>query len=79
MKSIKFLAALAIPAMFAACTNEELDAVQQEVQQGKEFIGAELVGSGISLNFGTGVESRLYGNTWSDDDKLGLGWVAAGE
>ena len=79
MKSIKFLAALAIPAMFAACTNEELDAVQQEVQQGKEFIGAELVGSGISLNFGTGVESRLYGNTWSDDDKLGLGWVVAGE
>ena len=34
MKSIKFMAALAIPAMFAACTNEELDAVQQEVQHG---------------------------------------------
>ena len=75
MKSIKFLAALAIPAMFAACTNEEMIAVQSEVQQGKEFIGAELVSSGISMNFGAGVESRLYGSTWSDDDKLGLGWI----
>lgn len=79
MKSVKFLAALAVPAMFAACTNEELVAVQQEAQQVKEFVGAELVGTGITMDFGTEVGSRLYGSTWSDTDKLGLGWVVAGE
>ena len=59
MKSIKFLAALAVPAMFAACTNEELVAVQQEAQQSKEFVGAELIGKGVKLNLGT-VIIRIY-------------------
>lgn len=78
MKSIKFLAALAIPAMFAACTNEELVAVQDSVQQNKEFVGAELIGSDISINVGSGIESRLYGTVWSVTDQLGLGWVVSG-
>lgn len=80
MKSIKFLAALAIPAMFAACTNEELAAVQQEaVQQGEEFVGAELIGKGISLNVSSNSDSRISANgKWTGADKLGLGWVVNG-
>ena len=80
MKSIKFLAALAIPAMFAACTNEELAAVQQEgVQQGEEFVGAELIGKGISLNVSSNSDSRISANgEWTGADKLGLGWVVNG-
>ena len=79
MKSIKFLAALAVPAMFAACTNEELVAVQQEAQQSKEFVGAELIGKGVKLNLGTVSGSRLAADgTWTPSDKLGLGWVVSG-
>ena len=76
MKSIKFLAALAVPAMFAACTNEELVAVQQEVQQVQEFVGAELIGKGISFNVDSESESRISAaGKWTSKDKLGLGWV----
>lgn len=79
MKSIKFLAALAVPAMFAACTNEELAPVQQEVQQGQEFVGAELIGKGISFNVGSESESRISAaGKWTGKDKLGLGWIVKG-
>lgn len=76
MKSIKFLAALAIPAMFAACSNEELvvnDVPQQSTM--KEVVGAELIGTGISMNVYDGVQTRLDGSGWKAGDQLGLGWL----
>lgn len=78
MKSIKFLAALALPAMFAACTNDDLVAVQEDMQQNVELVGADLIGTGVSMKIGSGVESRLSGSEWSTTDKLGLGWIVAG-
>ena len=78
MKSIKFLAALALPAMFAACTNDDLVAVQEDMQQNVELVGADLIGTGVSMKIGSGVESRLSGTAWSTTDKLGLGWIVAG-
>lgn len=77
MKSIKFLAALAIPAMFAACTNEEI--ATNSSQQMKEVVGAELVGTNISLNVGFADEaqSRMTANgSFTKTDVLGLGWMS---
>ena len=79
MKSIKLLAALAIPAMFAACTNEDiLSETSQQVQ--KEVVGAELIGTDISLNVTTGdIQSRIVNDEgvmkWTKEDRLGLGWM----
>ncbi len=41
MKSTKFLAALAIPAMFAACTNEDI--LTDMPQNNQELLGAEII------------------------------------
>ena len=77
MRSIKFLAALALPAMFAACTNEELAVVQEDFQSKSEFVGAELIGTNVSINFGSQSESRLSSAGWEAADKLGLAWVVS--
>ena len=77
MKTSKFLVALALPAMFAACTSEEI-AVDAPLQN-QEVVGAELVGTDISLFVEKdGIESRYNGN-WELTDLLGLGWVVSGE
>ena len=73
MKSIKLLAALAIPAMFAACTNEEI--TYDAPQQLNKVVGAELIGSGISFNVSNGVNSRLSTKGWQGTDRIGLSWV----
>lgn len=76
MKTFKLLAALALPAMFAACTNEEI--LVESPIQGEEVVGAELIGTDISLNVGLGsVESR-FNNGWETTDNLGLGWTTVG-
>lgn len=80
MKSIKFLAALAIPAMFAACTNEDISI--DTPQKLQEVVGAELIGTDISMNLSEGLGSRLHqagsSLTWDEGDKLGLGWITYG-
>ena len=73
MKSIKLLAALAIPAMFAACTNEEI--AMESTQQLNQVVGAELIGTDISINVSNGVGSRLNAEGWQSTDKLGLAWI----
>lgn len=80
MKSIKLLAALAIPAMFAACTNEDISI--DTPQKLQEVVGAELIGTDISMNLSEGLGSRLHqagsSLTWDEGDKLGLGWITYG-
>ena len=73
MKSIKLLAAFAIPAMFAACTNEEI--AMESTQQLNQVVGAELIGTDISINVSNGVGSRLNAEGWQSTDKLGLAWI----
>ena len=79
MKAKFLLTALALPAIFAACTNEEL--VEAENQQPvQEIVGANLISKGLTINVGGGVESRLTeNNQWTLTDKLGLGWLNASE
>ena len=81
MKTSKLLAALAIPAMFAACTNEDI--LVESSQAYQEVKGAELVGSGISINVSDGgIQSRLVNEggiiKFTDDDRVGLGWLING-
>ena len=80
MKSLKLLAALAIPAMFAACTSEDVFKVDTP-QKMKEVVGAELIGTDISLNASMGeAETRFAGggSSWDKEDRLGLAWVVNG-
>lgn len=76
MKKKILLASLCVPALFAACTQEELADVQ--VNTNREKINIELASSGIS--FGNSAETRMgatetTGNSvlysWIDTDKLG--------
>lgn len=77
MKSIKLLAVLAIPAMFAACTNEEI--LTDSTPQLSQVVGAEVIGTDITINVSNGVGSRLNGETWQSTDKLGLAWIVNDE
>lgn len=79
MKTVKLLAALAVPAMFAACTSEDIVSDNSQMVQ-KEVVGAELVGTGISLNVTSGdASSRMVNENgklkWTETDLLGLGWL----
>lgn len=74
MKSIKLLmAALVVSATFAACTKEEAPVVQTD-----EIVGAELVGTNISVDFGRNTDTKLTDNGWEKTDELGLAWVIKG-
>ena len=77
MKHLKLFAALAMPAMFAACTSEDLYSESDNApQQMEEVVGYKLVGNGASLQ-SSKVESRLSAATgrWFETDLIGLGWV----
>ena len=79
MKTVKILAALAVPAMFAACTSEDIVIENSQMAQ-NEIVGAELVGTGISLNVIGGDASSRIANVngelkWTKTDLLGLGWL----
>lgn len=75
MKAMKLLAALAIPAMFAACTNEEI--IDNTPQQNNPIEGAEIIAKGMSFNLNEGLGSRFAGGEagWGTKDRIGLGWL----
>jgi len=78
MKAKVLLTAFALPAIFAACTNEELMEATQNQQPTQEIVGAKLISSGLSINVGGQVDSRLTEEgAWTLGDKLGLGWLNA--
>lgn len=76
MKSIKYFAALAFPAMLAACANEEIQIETPQTMQ--KVVGAEFIGTDISMVASKGSpDSRFAGGEsgFGKSDKLGLGWV----
>jgi len=81
MKSFKLLAALAVPAMFAACTSEELVSVESP-QKMNEVVGGEVIGTDVSMSIANlgGVQTRYAGGVygWDTEDRLGLGWICVG-
>lgn len=76
MKKRILFASLCIPALFAACTQDELAEVQKDVN--REKINIELASQGIS--FGSSADTRMSADetendgvkySWIADDKLG--------
>lgn len=76
MKKKVLLASLCIPALFAACTQEEF--ADMQVNANREKINIELASPGIS--FGSGAETRMGATetpnngvaySWIESDKLG--------
>lgn len=76
MRSTKILAALLIAAMFASCAKDEF--TQENVIQNGEYVGAELLGSNISVDFGNGSDTKAVGNTWESTDTVALAWLLSG-
>lgn len=76
MKSIKYLlAAFVVSAMFASCAKEEI-AIAPE----NEIVGAEVIGTNVSVDFGKDVQTKLTDKgLWEDTDRLGFGWLGADE
>ena len=66
--------------MFAACAEEEIVKVDNTAQEMKEVVGANLIGSNLSMNaYFDGAESHTRyadGNQgWGEGDEVGLGWL----
>lgn len=75
MRNKKLLLALTLPAVFAACNNEEI--LTEAPVNNMEIVGANLVSEGLVINVKNGVESRLTTGGWEMTDELGLGWLNA--
>lgn len=75
MRSIKFLTALCIAAMFTSCAKEEFVA-QESVNQSVDQINAELLATGVYVDFGKdGITKVTADGKWQTTDKLGLAWI----
>lgn len=78
MKSVKFLAALCIAAMFTSCAKDEYVA-QDNFTEVEKYVGADLIGANVSIDFGKGFETKLTSaDGWQDRDVIGLGWLVNG-
>lgn len=74
MKSIKYLlAAFVVSAMFASCAKEEMVVAPENQTNG--FVGEELIGTGMVVDFTADPSTKVTGGDWDANDKLGLGWV----
>lgn len=74
MKSIKLLlSALVVSGIFASCAKEEITIAPEN--QNQEFVGAELIGSNIAVNFQVEGTTKVTNGDWDSNDLLGLGWV----
>lgn len=77
MKSVKFLAALCIAAMLVSCAKDEYIA-QDEFQQKDEYVGADLIGTNVSMTVGFGADTKISNGRFESTDRLGLAWLVAG-
>ena len=72
MKTKTLLAALALPAIFAACSQDEFMATQES-----EFNGTPIGYLEFTATRG-GADTRLNLSGWEKDDKIALGWISSG-
>lgn len=73
MKAKHLLAALALPAIFSACTQDEL-----VTNVDKEVVGTPI---GYDLEFTASLDgptTRLVSGSWEEGDKIGMGWISDG-
>lgn len=71
MKTKTLLAALALPALFAACSQDEFVATQ-----GSEFEGTP-IGCLEFTATRSAADTRLNLSGWENEDKIALGWISA--
>lgn len=82
MKTKYLLSALAISTAFVACDKDEQMMVNNNANtNGQEVVGADLLGTGLSINIGTseGSQTRATATGWALGDVAGLGWVVEGD
>lgn len=72
MKTKTLLAALALPAIFAACSQDEFMATQESEFKGTPIGYLEFTATR------NGADTRLNLSGWENDDKIALGWISAG-
>ena len=74
MKTKHFLFALALPAVFAACNNDEFSVIEPNGDAGMEAVeGYALLSNGLSINVtGEGVDTRMENEQFTSNDRLGL-------
>ena len=82
MRVNKFLAAVAIPATFAACTQEELFVAENAPgdMTMEEVVGYRTIGTDVTFSASsTGDETRMSATgNWEKTDQIGLGWLVSG-
>lgn len=78
MKTKHFLFALTLPAVFAACNNDEFSTIETNKVAGMEAVeGYALLSNGLSINVTDGdTDTRMTSaGEFDSNDRLGLGWV----
>lgn len=71
MKTKTLLAALALPALFAACSQDEFVTTQESEFQGTPIGYLEFTATRDVA------DTRLNLNGWQENDKIALGWISA--
>ena len=73
MKRINYLFALALPALFAACTQEEL-VTNDGGNNGLDLVENPIENFSLEVNIEDGIGTRMVGNNFEVGDQMGLVW-----
>ena len=74
MKTRHLLAALVLPAVFSACSQDELVTDNTE----KEVVGTPIGYLEFTASRGSDATTRLGDSGWEAGDKIGMGWISDG-
>lgn len=75
MKTRHLLAALVLPAVFSACSQDELVTDNTE----KEVVGTPIGYLEFTASRGSDATTRLGDSGWEAGDKIGMGWISAAD
>lgn len=73
MKTKHLLAAMVLPAIFSACSQDELTANMEN-----EVVGTPIGCLEFTASFGDATTRLAPGIGWQTDDKIGMGWISDG-
>ena len=76
MKRINYLFALALPALMAACTQEEL-VTSDAGNNGMNLVENPIENFSLEVNIEDGIGTRMVGNNFEVGDQMGLVWFNA--